>query len=207
MLDRISRHIRANVVGYLALFVALSGTALASGVLNKQKVNKIISNRAPGLSVAHAKSADSAGPTGQAGGDLAGTYPSPSLNPPSAPISAGLNDVVTPFSCSGVPTNHFYNFDPADLTSAGYYRDRQGRVFLQGSILQCGTPAGELIFTLPAGFRPEKAESQPAITSGGVFIVSINIDGEVVVSSSGPANFTLDGISFRCGPSGANGCP
>ena len=60
MLERIRRHIRGNVVGYLALFVALSGTAVASGVLNKKKVNKIITNRAPGLSVARAKSADNA---------------------------------------------------------------------------------------------------------------------------------------------------
>jgi hypothetical protein len=50
----------AMVVAMLALFVAIGGTALAGGVLNKKKVNKIISNRAPGLSVASAKNADRA---------------------------------------------------------------------------------------------------------------------------------------------------
>jgi hypothetical protein len=60
MSDRISRHLRANVVGYLALFVALSGTAVAGGVLNKKKVNAIITNRAPSLSVATAANAQNA---------------------------------------------------------------------------------------------------------------------------------------------------
>jgi hypothetical protein len=50
----------AMIVACLALIVALGGTAVAGGVLNKKKVNKIISNRAPGLSVASAKSADNA---------------------------------------------------------------------------------------------------------------------------------------------------
>jgi hypothetical protein len=68
MSDRISRHLRANAVGYLALFVALSGTAVASGALSKKKVNKIITNRAPGLSVAKAANAQNAGNSENLGG-------------------------------------------------------------------------------------------------------------------------------------------
>jgi hypothetical protein len=44
----------AMVVAIVALIAALGGTAVAGGVLNKKKVNRIISNRAPGLSVANA---------------------------------------------------------------------------------------------------------------------------------------------------------
>jgi hypothetical protein len=55
----------AMVVAIVALIAALGGTAVAGGVLNKKKAKKIansaITKRAPGLSVAHAKSADSAG--------------------------------------------------------------------------------------------------------------------------------------------------
>jgi hypothetical protein len=50
----------AMVVAIVALIAALGGTAVAGGVLNKKKVNKIITNRAPGLSVASAKNADNA---------------------------------------------------------------------------------------------------------------------------------------------------
>jgi hypothetical protein len=48
------------VIAIVALIAALGGTAIAGGVLNKKKVNKIVTNRAPGLSVSHAKTADSA---------------------------------------------------------------------------------------------------------------------------------------------------
>jgi hypothetical protein len=50
----------AMIVACLALIVALGGTAVAGGLLNKKKVNTIISNRAPGLTVASAKKADNA---------------------------------------------------------------------------------------------------------------------------------------------------
>lgn len=44
----------AMIVAMVALIVAIGGTAVAGGVLNKKKVNQIITNRAPGLSVANA---------------------------------------------------------------------------------------------------------------------------------------------------------
>jgi len=50
----------AMLVAIAALIVALGGTAVAGGVLNKKKVNNIITNRAPGLAVASAKNADNA---------------------------------------------------------------------------------------------------------------------------------------------------
>ena len=54
----------AMLVAIAALIVALGGTAVAGGVLNKKKVKNIsnnqITNRAPGLSVNNAKTADKA---------------------------------------------------------------------------------------------------------------------------------------------------
>jgi hypothetical protein len=54
----------AMIVAIVALIAALGGSAVAGGVLNKKKAKKIANNvvtqRAPGLSVASAKSADSA---------------------------------------------------------------------------------------------------------------------------------------------------
>jgi len=65
MLKRLKQHATpATVISIIALVVALGGTAVAGGVLNKKKVNTIIDNRAPGLSVLKAKSADEAGKAG-----------------------------------------------------------------------------------------------------------------------------------------------
>jgi hypothetical protein len=68
MLRRLKSHATpATVIAIIALIVALGGTAVAGGVLNKKKVNNIITNRASGLSVLKAKSADSASTAGTAG--------------------------------------------------------------------------------------------------------------------------------------------
>jgi hypothetical protein len=78
----------AILVAAVALVAAFAGTALAgsdaaTSAINKKKVKKIarkqINQLAPGLSVDHANTADSASPTGPAGGDLNGTYPGPGL--------------------------------------------------------------------------------------------------------------------------------
>ena len=62
MLRRLKKHASpATVIAMVALIVALGGTAVAGGVLNKKKVNTIIDNRAAGLTVLKAKSADTAG--------------------------------------------------------------------------------------------------------------------------------------------------
>src|SRR6478672_10299781 len=61
------RHLRSNLIAYVALFLALSGGSFAVAALNrhdkrviKKIVNKQITRRAPGLSVNHANSANEA---------------------------------------------------------------------------------------------------------------------------------------------------
>ena len=143
-------------------------------------------------------------PSGPASGDLTGSYPSPSLAQPAAPTSAGLADSNVG-GCSGLSAG-YYNENSFSNTSAGFYRDRQGRVFLQGLIIQCGSPAGA-VFTLPAGFRPANAEEEPGVTTTGTTQVGVENTGSVIVNVLPSTIFGLDGISFRCSPSGANGCP
>jgi hypothetical protein len=54
----------AMVIAIVALIAALGGTAIAGGVINKKKAkniaNNVVTQRAPGLSVSHAGSADNA---------------------------------------------------------------------------------------------------------------------------------------------------
>jgi hypothetical protein len=64
MISLIRRQSPALVVAIIALIAAFGGSALAGGPVNKKKAKKIANNvvtqRAPGLSVAHAATADSA---------------------------------------------------------------------------------------------------------------------------------------------------
>jgi hypothetical protein len=103
-------------------------------------------------------------------------------------------------------------------TSVGFYRDRLGRVFLRGGIVDGQTTWGNsglcsVVFVLPPGYRPSQDENQLALTAeypAGMFEpahVSITQHGFVSVERANEDWVTLDGLSFRCGPSGVNGCP
>ncbi len=125
------------------------------------------------------------------------------------------------------------NYDQVH-SSAAFVRDATGFVHLKGtvtatdltSLSSCSSsnPTNQLIFVLPPGYRPAKREAVAVLTandftSGAATLGTAAVDGPAI--SPLPAGavsvdradlgefawFTLNGISFRCAPSGSNGCP
>ena len=69
------------------------------------------------------------------------------------------------------------------------------------------------IATLPVGYRPDAQWVFPTVSDNEPGRVDVKATGNVEIASGFPAfadamvYVSLDGISFRCAPSGANGCP
>jgi hypothetical protein len=152
---------------------------------------------------------------------------------PSHKLAAGAWHQI---GAAGQPAFHtttecrWRNYDSVH-SNAAFVRDSAGFVHLKGTVVpgdrtssgscQSGNnPTNQMIFVLPAGYRPSKREAMAVLTGQSVAkIGTAAIDGPSIsplpagaVSTDraeigGDPYFTLNGISFRCSPSGHNGCP
>lgn len=77
---------------------------------------------------------------------------------------------------------------------AGYYKDPYGRVFVRG--LVSGGALGTVIFTLPAGFRPQYRMLFATLANDAAARVDVNQDGQVIHVSGSTVWMSLDTISF-----------
>jgi hypothetical protein len=128
-----------------------------------------------------------------------------------------------PFHDDGFCT--WVNFD-GGWNTAAFFRDRSGVVHLKGLIAlvdqspsyECDFDESdpyddEVIFTLPAGYRPVLRNLFATLAGDQLGRVDVTQNGVVkaVNPPTAEANarvyLQLDGISFRCAPKGANGCP
>lgn len=93
---------------------------------------------------------------------------------------------------------------------AAFYRDPYGRVHLSGQVARNSGTGESTIFTLPAGYRPA-ATTYNGVISNADWIARVDVDpaGDVryLLGGDPGAILALDGVSFRCGPAGVNGCP
>ena len=216
---RLKRPSPALVVSIIALVAAIAVPAFALTNSEKKVVKRLangeITKRAPGLSVASAKTANSAGNANALDGmdseDFAGAGSEPWQ-------AATLNDG----SFDGVVAPHFgcfwENYGDGH-SNAAFLRDPAGFVHLKGVVdaNDGDTHAcsfGPSIFTLPPGYRPNERAVFLTVSNNKAGRININqTTGAVEIESGFPAFVdaeewvTLDGISFRCAPSGQNGCP
>jgi hypothetical protein len=185
MLERLRRRLTyANVMATIAVFLALGGAAYAVTQLDRNSVrSRHIVNR-------QVKPRD--------------------LAKPAAVKSAGLESNTK--GCIEI-TDQWVSQNTDFNGPVGYYRDIDGIVHLTGEALRCGDPpSADTIFTLAPGYRPLVDENISAIkyTGSGVVDMVILRDGSVgpiTGGSTAGTAYSLDGVSFRCGPSGEGGCP
>lgn len=213
----------ANMTATIAVFLALGGGVAWALGTNSVRSKHIVNGQV--------KSVDAAN-NGLTGVDVneatLGQVPN-AANAANANTLDGFNS--TAFAQTG--SEAWHELAPGDFNAcwlntaepgrntAGYYRDPSGVVHLKGHVNRQGTDGcGRVIFTLPAGYRPLGDENQvvsSAVRDSGVHglatitIVRSNADpysGQVTsVETNSMDGLFLDGITFRCAPSGTNGCP
>ena len=251
MLRNLSTHFRRQFVGYLALFVALGGSAYAVTSLPSNSVGTsqlknsavttpklangaVTSSKLGAASVGAGKLANGAvtgakvAANSLTGANInvgtLGTVPNAN-HLGGSPAAAYARTPAEPFhevtafgdKCGdfgAVP--HFgtwQNYDSVNNSTAAYFRDPFGIVHLKGTV-SCpwggGPVSGSRIFSVPSGYTPAKTENFAVPGAQGDTSIAIFGNGDVVwVSGNNPGvgYLELDGISFRCEPSGASGCP
>lgn len=222
----------ANVMATLALFIALGGVGYAAVKLPKDSVrskqikadavkaseqapnsvggSNVIDGSIEGADVANGGiGSDQIAPDAVWNELIAdGAVTEEKLGLSADFTSAGLASAFG--TCDGVG-DAWGSFSPDVNNAVSYYRDPTGIVHLRGIAVKCGS-ATNTIFTLPAGYRPSRQEILPSFNSnfvaGSVSVSSTGAVGPFPAAAIGPGTWlTLDGMTFRCGPEGSDGCP
>ena len=230
------RHLRGNVVGYLTIFLALAGgTAYAThpGGLNTISSTDIINAevKAPDVA-ATAATAEKIAPDAVNGTKIVNdSLGAADVLETSLALATDWDEVG---DGDGPDFNNaldclWENFDASHDTAA-FMRDRSGTVHLKGLVRVTDADPSSFgacnfddvhdlrVFVLPDGFRPAVRNVFPMLTSGA--LARLNVDGAGLAAqppgavsvqdlSLGQAAswVSLDGVSFRCAPSGVAGCP
>jgi hypothetical protein len=190
---------RRNAVALLALFVALGGTGYAATSINGKVIKngtiagkKLKKNTLGGTQVKESKlatvprsaransaavadtatSAGGAPPTGAAGGDLAGSFPAPSIAAAPTPTVVADNPNTSTDPCAppnpqtgvycGTSTRRFLA-GASSSPGISFWRDRLGEIHIRGGTnVSTGTlSVNEILFILPPGARPAAFSAHP----------------------------------------------
>jgi hypothetical protein len=143
------------------------------------------------------------------GSALAGTYASPTLRAAEASHLVGTASNPAFEACKGATI--WQSPSSPTVERVYYYRDPYGTVHIGGSVKCAEIPEnGHNVFTLPEGFRPSNQLNFGTDQSAGSGATQVLSNGRVVFSGVGATaegRVSLDGVDFRCAPSGVAGCP
>ena len=129
-----------------------------------------------------------------------------------------------PLNDFGADICHWTSFG-GGFPTPSYFRDRDGVVHLRGlvkatdgTIQACGAiPTFDefpvLVGGIPQGYAPEQRARFTISANNAPGQIDVLANGSMLMTIGYPTfnnaevYLTIDGISWRCGPSGANGCP
>ena len=92
--------------------------------------------------------------------------------------------------------NGFSNYG-GNFAPAGYFKDEFSTVHLRGLVTTAGDPDGDIIFTLPVGYRPPYQLIFTTINNDTTARIDVFTDGTVKVAFGSTGWFNLEQISFR----------
>lgn len=217
MNSRLAEYIRRHHLSLLCLALILGGgTAYAAGLASNSVKSRHIAN-------GQVKPADLA--TASAWNEV-GDSDGPEFQ------SAHRVRCTTSDLTQTVVEGDWHNDPTGDFQTAAFYRDPYGTVHLKGRVSRGECPDGawvngdaavtagdeaDSIFQLPPGFRPEATAvfgpGPPESLigpNGDDSRGDLHVRQDGIVEATSPFDrswLSLDGVSFRCAPSGVGGCP
>jgi hypothetical protein len=202
MLAKARAHLTfANIISLTALFIALGGGAAFA--VTQLDANSVKSKHIVNGQVKDQDLADDAHDA-----DLLDNLDSTAFARAQGAEFIDALPALPGSDCAGMPDG-WYDYRSFD-NPVGYYRDPFGMVHLRGGATRCGEILKQNIMTLPPGYRPASVEHQPGLAGSNfteVKPVEIWEEFGYVITPSEQRYVALDGITFRCAPSGQDGCP
>jgi hypothetical protein len=200
----------ANVMSVIAVFIALGGSSYAISKLPKNSVgpkqlkkNAVTTAKIKNKAVTGAKIKPGTITGTQVNASTLGTVPVANLANSVAPVE--------PTHLIGAPgeptfengTSNLPQLSTIHLNPAGFYKDHEGIVHLQG-VVKTGNSGIPALFTLPPGFRPAPGRAVTSqqfegsvlfIFGGNNNIEGLELSGKLLGQKEKAV--ALDGITFR----------